>query len=104
MTHLNVYLFIEYLTYIFTAFCLLLSNFLPSDGNPLKENPPCRSQGCRTALAALSGQQPAQDRNIELSGQLVEAPSGPQTSQDRSAETSVPVPAPICQGTLRCTK
>ena len=102
MAHLNVYLLIEYLNYIFTAVFLALANFLPSDGNPLKENPPCKSVGCRAALAALSGQQPAQDRNIGPSGQLPETPSsalpsGPETSQDRNSEPSRPVSATPCE-------
>ena len=79
MAHLIGYLLFEHLTYILTAVCLALANFLPSEGNPLT--------------------QPDQDRIKGLSGQLPEAPSasatpaGPQTSQDRNAEPSGSLPA-----------
>ena len=79
MAHLNGYLLFEHQTNIFTAVCLGLANFLPSEGNPLT--------------------QPDQDRIKGLSGQLPDAPSasatlpGPQTSQDRNVEPSGSLPA-----------
>ena len=71
LAHLNVYLLIEHLTYIFTVVCVALANFLPSDGN---------------SLTGLPGQLP-EDPSASAT------PSEPQTSQDRNAEPFGSLPA-----------